>query len=55
VDIVELMHALESAYNHALPGREAVERDAMLREIWRSLQAEKPTVREPIRPRVIHC
>jgi hypothetical protein len=55
MDIVALMHALESAWNHAPPGHEAVERDALLREIWRNLRAEKPATREPIRLRVVRC
>jgi hypothetical protein len=55
VDIVELMHALESAYNHALPGREAVERDAMLRELRRLLEqrAHAPRRRAPLRLRLV--
>ena len=39
MDIVELMHALEGAWSHALPGHEAAERDAMLRELQRLLDA----------------
>ena len=38
MDIVELMHALEGAWSHALPGHEAAERDAMLRELQRLLE-----------------
>jgi len=34
----EIMRALESAQAHAYPGREAVERDAVLRALWRELQ-----------------
>jgi hypothetical protein len=47
MDIDELAHALENAFTHAYPGREAAERDAMLREIWRSVRAETPAKREP--------
>jgi hypothetical protein len=47
------MRVLEGAWNHALP--EGAERDALLREIWRSLRAEKPGIREPIRLRVVRC
>src|SRR5262249_56698446 len=36
MDAVKLMHALEAAWSHALPGHEAVERDAVLRELWRA-------------------
>ena len=43
--IVELMHALEGAQAHALPGREAVERDAVLRALWRKLQESKAPAR----------
>jgi hypothetical protein len=43
------------AWNHALPGHEAAERDALLREIGRNLRAEKPAIREPIRLRVVRC
>ena len=55
MDIAELMRVLEGAWNHALPGHEAVERDALPREIWRNLRAEKPAIREPIRLRVVRC
>jgi hypothetical protein len=55
MDIAELMRVLEGAWNHALPGHEAAERDALLREIWRSVRAEKPAKREPLRLRVVRC
>ena len=55
MDIAELMRVLEGVWNHALPGHEAAERDALLREIWRNLRAEKPATREPIRLRVVRC
>ena len=51
MDIVELMHALENAFTHAYPGREAVERDEMLRAARRLLEARacEPRRRAPIR------
>jgi hypothetical protein len=33
MDINEIAHALESAFAHAYPGREAVEPESMLREV----------------------
>ena len=42
--IDEFMYALEAAWSHALPGREAVERDHVLRELWRLLQQQQPSV-----------
>jgi hypothetical protein len=49
MDIAELMRVVEGA-GIMLPGHEATERDALLREIWR-----KPAIREPIRLRVVRC
>ena len=55
MDIVELMHALEGAWSHALPGHEAAERDAMLRELQRLLEQRErePWRRAPIRLRLV--
>ena len=53
MDIVELMHALEGAWSHALPGHEAAERDAMLRELQRLLEQCETRRREPIRLRLV--
>ena len=36
--IDEVLYELERAQAYAYPGREAVERDAVLRELWRELQ-----------------
>jgi hypothetical protein len=36
MDIAEFPRVLEGAWNHALPGHEAAERDAPPREIWRN-------------------
>jgi hypothetical protein len=47
----EFMRALERAWSHALPGHEAVERDAVLRELWRLLQ-QQPAARAPARLRL---
>jgi hypothetical protein len=38
MQVDEFIRALELAQAHAYPGREAVERDHMLRELWRELQ-----------------
>jgi hypothetical protein len=38
MSIAEIAAALERAWAAALPGREAVERDSVLRELWRLLQ-----------------
>jgi hypothetical protein len=38
--IDEFMRALERAQAHAYPGREAVERDSVLRELWQLLQQQ---------------
>ena len=51
MDVVKLMCALEAAWSHALPGHEAVERDAVLRELWRLLQ-QQPAARAPARLRL---
>jgi hypothetical protein len=45
MDIAELANVLERAWRHALPGHQAVERDAVLRELWRKLQESKAPVR----------
>ena len=49
------MRVLKGVWNHALPEHEAAERNALSREIWRNLRAEKPAIREPIRLRVVRC
>jgi hypothetical protein len=46
-----VMHALERAQAHALPGHQVVERDHVLRELWRLLQP--PTPREPTHLRLV--
>jgi hypothetical protein len=38
--IDEVMHELERAQAHAYPGREAVERDSVLRALWQLLQQQ---------------
>jgi hypothetical protein len=38
MNTVELMRVLENAWEHAYPGREAAERDALLCALWRRLQ-----------------
>ena len=48
-----VMRALESAWSNAYPGREAAERDAVLREIWRHARAATPAKREPMRLRLV--
>jgi hypothetical protein len=50
--IDELMRELERAWAHALPGHEAAERDAVLRELWRELQRQ-PVAHAPVRLRVV--
>jgi hypothetical protein len=44
MQVDEIMCALERAQAHAYPGRQAVERDHVLRELWQLLQqqATKP-------------
>ena len=42
--IDEFIRALERAQAHAYPGREAAERDHVLRELWHLLQ-QQPTAR----------
>ena len=37
MDVAKIMLELERAWSHALPGREAVERDSVLRELHRRL------------------
>ena len=57
MDIVELMHALEGALgSRPLPGHEAAERDAVLRELQRRLldaYERAPRPRAPIRLRLV--
>jgi hypothetical protein len=50
--IDDFMHALERAWACATPGREAVERDHVLRELRRRLEAE-PRPSAPLRVRLI--
>jgi hypothetical protein len=38
MDVVTIMRALERAQAYAYPGREAAERDSVLRQLWRELQ-----------------
>jgi hypothetical protein len=54
MQIDELMRALERAQAHAYPGREAAERDHVLRELWHLLQ-QQPTARAPARLRLVRC
>jgi hypothetical protein len=46
------MHTLERAWDRADPGREVVERDHVLRELRRQLEAE-PRQSAPIRLRLM--
>jgi hypothetical protein len=50
--IDEIMRALERAQAYAYPGREAAERDHVLRELHRLLQ-QPTTAREPMRLRLV--
>jgi hypothetical protein len=50
MDIVELMHALENAFTHAYPGREAAERDAVMRELRRLVEAHERGPRPALTP-----
>jgi hypothetical protein len=52
IAIDEFMGAVERAWTQALPGREATERDAVLRELRRLLQREA-AAHEPLRLRVV--
>jgi len=52
VNVITVMIELERAWARALPGHEAVERDTVLRELWRLLQ-QQPSAREPMRLRVV--
>jgi hypothetical protein len=45
MDIDKVAHTLERAQAHALPGREAAERNVVLRELCRKLQESKAPVR----------
>jgi hypothetical protein len=54
MDVTMVMRALEAAWSHALPGHETVERDAVLRELWRLLQ-QQPTARAPAHLRLVRC
>jgi hypothetical protein len=51
----EVMHALERAQAYAYPGHEAVERDHVLRELWRALQ--RPPAGDAAAPllRLVRC
>jgi hypothetical protein len=40
MQVDEIMHALERAQAHAYPGREAVERDSVLRALLQLLQQQ---------------
>jgi hypothetical protein len=42
MDVARILHELERAWSHALPGREAAERDSVLRELWRLVQQQRP-------------
>ena len=53
VNVITVMIELERAWARALPGHESVERDAVLRELWRLLQ-QRSSAREPVRLRVVH-
>jgi hypothetical protein len=57
--IDEFMRTLERAWEHALPGHEAVERDEMQRALRRLLEAHEPRPRtDPTAPGprlAIHC
>jgi hypothetical protein len=41
VEIADVMRLLEAAQDKCLPGRSAVERDSVLRELWRQLQPQR--------------
>jgi hypothetical protein len=47
--IDEYMHALERAWGHALPGREAVERDELQRALCRLLETHEVEPRQSAR------
>ena len=54
MDIVELMHALENAFTHAYPGREAADRNDVMHALQRLLDARA----DPLAPAprlAIHC
>jgi hypothetical protein len=55
MQIDEFMRTLESAWSHAVPGREAVERDHVLRQLWRELQ--RPAASDAAAPllRLVRC
>ena len=55
MDVTTIMRALERAQACAYPGREAVERDHVLRELWRALQIQQPTARAPAHLRLVRC
>jgi hypothetical protein len=52
MDVVDLMHALESAWDSAYPGRESIARDHVLREL-RQLLEHEPHQNAPIRVRLM--
>ena len=45
MDAITILRELKRAWQHALPGHEATERDAVLRELQRLLQIQ-PAARE---------
>jgi hypothetical protein len=47
MDVATIMRRLEEAQTHAYPGRESVERDSVLRELWRALRPV-PTAAAPV-------
>jgi hypothetical protein len=51
----QLMHAIENAWSRELPGRSAIERDAVLRDLRRLIEARdrEPCRRAPVRLRVV--
>jgi hypothetical protein len=46
MDVATILYELERAQANAYPGREAAERDHVLRELWRLLQPQ-PAARAP--------
>ena len=50
ITIEEFMIALEQAWGHALPGHEAADRDEMLRELRRLIEAREVAPRTPAAP-----
>ena len=55
MDVAKILYdELERAWQHALPGRQVAERDALLRELQQILQ-QQVSVREPARLRLVRC